>query len=361
MEFVVIWLLLLLAVNAGFSLIVGYIASQKGRSFGGFFVLSFFLSFLVGILAVIAIPRREIITPTSNSYFASTQEGEVAKCPFCSEWVKSEAKVCKHCGRDIDSKLSEIRLQEQEAKIRAEVEYQAQTQAKAEEENRRTQYLKERRDEFLKSKKGKLLLISSAITVVVFLAVGSMFLVGTVVQQQGSARIAADEKTILEQDCSLILDRLANFDQNTSADLNPTSLPSSPGFRETVKEQINRTIPDLILLDAELANSAPEGTYDWQGPAEELGKRILYNLVTLDTNFSPANLGVASVTSADLDLVVVDECLTLLEGQIDDLEIAKERQTLLSIFYKAEALGVAATVIRSCETQGYYIEGIPCE
>lgn len=23
------------------------------------------------------------------------------KCPHCAEWVKPEAKVCKHCGRDI--------------------------------------------------------------------------------------------------------------------------------------------------------------------------------------------------------------------------------------------------------------------
>lgn len=23
------------------------------------------------------------------------------KCPSCAEWVKAEAKVCKHCGKDI--------------------------------------------------------------------------------------------------------------------------------------------------------------------------------------------------------------------------------------------------------------------
>ena len=23
------------------------------------------------------------------------------KCPFCAEWIKPEAKLCKHCGREV--------------------------------------------------------------------------------------------------------------------------------------------------------------------------------------------------------------------------------------------------------------------
>jgi zinc-ribbon domain len=29
------------------------------------------------------------------------QAKETKKCPFCAELVKPEAKVCKHCGRDL--------------------------------------------------------------------------------------------------------------------------------------------------------------------------------------------------------------------------------------------------------------------
>jgi hypothetical protein len=28
-------------------------------------------------------------------------KGKVRKCPFCAEHVKPEAKVCRHCGRDL--------------------------------------------------------------------------------------------------------------------------------------------------------------------------------------------------------------------------------------------------------------------
>lgn len=28
-------------------------------------------------------------------------QGELRKCPYCAEMVRVEAKVCKHCGREI--------------------------------------------------------------------------------------------------------------------------------------------------------------------------------------------------------------------------------------------------------------------
>ena len=36
-------------------------------------------------------------------YFVSgvTRPNETRKCPFCAEWIKSEAQVCKHCHREV--------------------------------------------------------------------------------------------------------------------------------------------------------------------------------------------------------------------------------------------------------------------
>ena len=81
MEIIVLWLFL--------SLIAGYIAANKGRSGAGFFLLSLFLSPLIGIIVALVI--------------SSNDNRQQHKCPFCAESVKSEAIVCPHCGADISA------------------------------------------------------------------------------------------------------------------------------------------------------------------------------------------------------------------------------------------------------------------
>jgi len=52
---------------------------------------------------------REIINPfefrastqKTNQNDSKTQYTSVVKCPHCAEDIKKEAKICKHCGRDI--------------------------------------------------------------------------------------------------------------------------------------------------------------------------------------------------------------------------------------------------------------------
>lgn len=111
---VLIWVVL--------SAVVGWAGSQKGRSGAGFFFLSLFLSPLIGILVVIAVPRVEQAraAPKGNDLVVcrscrqlhradepscprcgigkiDPREGQ-KKCPTCAEWIMAEAKKCKHCG-----------------------------------------------------------------------------------------------------------------------------------------------------------------------------------------------------------------------------------------------------------------------
>jgi uncharacterized membrane protein YeaQ/YmgE (transglycosylase-associated protein family) len=76
-----------------FSGLVGYLASTKGRSGFGYFLLSAILSPLIGLFAVLIL--KDINEENS------IQLGTMKKCQYCAEIIKSEAVKCKHCGADV--------------------------------------------------------------------------------------------------------------------------------------------------------------------------------------------------------------------------------------------------------------------
>lgn len=77
MEYIVLWLFL--------SVVAGMIASKKGRSFFWFFLLGILLSPVIGIISALIADKN-------------MEAKGFIKCPECAEFVKSEAKSCKHCG-----------------------------------------------------------------------------------------------------------------------------------------------------------------------------------------------------------------------------------------------------------------------
>ncbi len=76
-------------------LIAAIVATNKGRSGCGWFLVGVLLGPLGFILALV-VSRNE---PEIEK--RSIQSGDLKKCPFCAELVKREAVVCKHCGRDL--------------------------------------------------------------------------------------------------------------------------------------------------------------------------------------------------------------------------------------------------------------------
>lgn len=90
-EVFVLWLALSVAAGA--------IAVAKGRSGIGYFLISIFLTPLVGLILVIALPRREasIKHPGPGDIAA----GARVPCPQCAEQIVATAKLCRFCGHQM--------------------------------------------------------------------------------------------------------------------------------------------------------------------------------------------------------------------------------------------------------------------
>lgn len=86
MELFVIWAFL--------GLIPSMIAKNKGRDA--------FLWWLYGALIFpVALVHSLLISPDQQTADARELSSGKQKCPFCAEFIRPEAAVCKHCGRDL--------------------------------------------------------------------------------------------------------------------------------------------------------------------------------------------------------------------------------------------------------------------
>lgn len=83
------------------AVLVGIVASKKGSSGLGYFVLSVLFSPLISLLVLLILSSN-----AASSEKKGLKSGTLRKCPSCAEAVKAEAKICKHCS----SELPEIEL-----------------------------------------------------------------------------------------------------------------------------------------------------------------------------------------------------------------------------------------------------------
>ena len=197
--FLAAWGLAYLIASGLLALIPAYVAQQRGRSYGAFWLLSFAFSIFVGLLVVLALPevKEEVAVARTdedgNLVSSHTSLPENITCPQCAETVKSRAKVCRFCGFDLVEHISNL-------------EAQVSANAAAHEEVLARQNAEEQRAELEKQEKAALakqwirIHWYLPLGAVVLLAAGSGFIVSGSISAEQDALRSVEQKQLQRQE-----------------------------------------------------------------------------------------------------------------------------------------------------------------
>lgn len=106
-----------------FAVLSAIVASDKNRSAAGWSILGFLFG-LFGFIAAIVVSEGEEETQPDREKQSSSKEGHLPstarefdpdehdkKCPDCAEYIKLEARVCKHCGHEFSDEEVEQQIE----------------------------------------------------------------------------------------------------------------------------------------------------------------------------------------------------------------------------------------------------------
>ncbi|MCM3443105.1 helix-hairpin-helix domain-containing protein [Metabacillus halosaccharovorans] len=107
----------------GFAIGCYFVAKKKNRRGWLWLILGIFFSY---IAFAILLFKSSVKSPHAAQTVQVNTSVNHKKCPYCAETVLSEAKICKHCGRDLQEQKAQEAARKHERKPVTDVNHQKQ-------------------------------------------------------------------------------------------------------------------------------------------------------------------------------------------------------------------------------------------